>query len=70
MIHWVKVYNTSNRLGSEIIKQALIENQVEVISLNKQDSSYLFGTIDLYVPEEKFQIAIETLINNDLNGIE
>ncbi|QQT37910.1 DUF2007 domain-containing protein [Sphingobacterium spiritivorum] len=39
----------TNAIQSEIVKQMLLENEVNAVVLNKQDSSYLFGKIELYV---------------------
>ncbi|SUJ15662.1 Uncharacterised protein [Sphingobacterium spiritivorum] len=46
---WVKIKTYTNAIQSEIVKQMLLENEVNAVVLNKQDSSYLFGKIELYV---------------------
>jgi hypothetical protein len=66
MNDWVKVYQTSDRISVEMVKLALEKNQIEAVCLNKQDSSYLFGNIEIYVPKSKFQSAIEIVISHDL----
>ena len=46
----IKLFSTENPNKAEIIKQMLEENDINVVLLNKQDSSYnMFGTIELYV---------------------
>ena len=46
----VKIYSSNNSNQALIIKQMLEENGINVVLLNKQDSSYLmFGLIELYV---------------------
>ncbi len=67
MSGWVKVYNSNDRINSEIIKQVLLENEVNVVSMNRQDSNYHFGSIELYVPEGQFQMAIEVIIKHSQN---
>jgi hypothetical protein len=48
----IKLLSTDNPNKAQIIKQMLEENDINVVILNKQDSSYLmFGSIDLYVNE-------------------
>ena len=48
----IKLFSTENPNKAEIIKQMLEENDINVVLLNKQDSSYnMFGTIELYVEE-------------------
>ena len=60
---WVKVYTTPVWYKAELIKHLLEEEQMEVIKLNKRDSSYLnFGEIELYVPNADFNMAIEVII--------
>ncbi|SUJ29863.1 Uncharacterised protein [Sphingobacterium spiritivorum] len=46
---WIKIKTYTNAIQSEIVKQMLLENEVNAVVLNKQDSSYLFGKIELYV---------------------
>ncbi len=46
---WVKVYSSQYQHKVEIMKSILDENDIESVILNKQDSSYLFGVIELYV---------------------
>lgn len=50
---WIKIMSTTDRIYAEIIKGRLEENNIEVISLNKQDSMYVqFNStvpIELYV---------------------
>ena len=61
----IKLLNTENLTKAEIIKQMLEENNINVVLLNKQDSSYLmFGPIELYVKKEQLKQALE-LIKHD-----
>jgi hypothetical protein len=46
---WEKILETSNELRIEIARQILEENDIEAIILNKKDSSYQIGDIELYV---------------------
>lgn len=66
--NWVRVYKSTNYYQSEIVKQMLMQNAVDAVLLNKQDSSYLnFGNVEVYVHQEDFHHAIELLILNQLN---
>lgn len=48
----IKLFSTENPNKAEIIKQMLEENDINVVLLNKQDSSYnMFGSIEVYVEE-------------------
>lgn len=55
--NWVKIRTYSKAIEAEIVKQMLEENGVAAVLLNKQDSSYLFGKIELYVNQEDEAIA-------------
>ncbi|SRR6266540_6796203 len=55
---WFKIYSTRNYAEANIIKGMLEENNIEVIIMNKLDSSYInFGDIELYVPNHLKDIA-------------
>lgn len=54
----IKIFSTENPNTAEITKQILEENDVNVVLLNKQDSSYLmFGAIEIYVNEKQVEKA-------------
>jgi type III secretory pathway lipoprotein EscJ len=66
--NWVKIYKSTNFYQSEIVKQVLLQHNIEAVLLNKQDSSYRnFGNIEVYIHQEDFDHAIELLILNQLN---
>lgn len=60
---WVKIRTYTKALEAEIVKQMLEENDVPAVLLNKQDSSYMFGKIELYVNEADEALA-NVLINS------
>jgi hypothetical protein len=45
----VVVYTSDKAYQIELLKELLAEHGIESFSINKQDSSYLFGEIELYV---------------------
>ena len=47
--NWQVIYSTQHDYKAEIIKAVLEENGIKCFSLNKKDSAYLFGEIELYV---------------------
>jgi hypothetical protein len=50
----IKILSTNNPNKAEITKQMLEENNINVVLLNKQDSSYnMFGEIELFVTEKQ-----------------
>lgn len=66
----IKVLSTDNPNKAAIVKQMLEENNIKVVLLNKQDSSYLmFGLVELYVKEDQLEETENLLkeINNERN---
>lgn len=59
--HWIKLFVTNNLIQAEITKQMLEEHEVPAVVINKQDSSYRFGQVELYVHESTELIARELL---------
>ncbi len=65
---WFKIYSTRNYAEANIIKGMLEENNIEVIIMNKLDSSYInFGDIELYVPNHLKDIAKNLLDQSPTN---
>jgi hypothetical protein len=61
---WVKIRTYTDVVESELTKQMLIEHEINAIILNKQDSSYFFGRLELYVQGDQVERA-EELINSE-----
>ena len=65
----IKILSTNNLNKAEIIKQMLEENNIDVVILNKQDSSYLmFGDIEIYIKKEQEQQAKNLLTDKSNEG--
>jgi hypothetical protein len=47
--NWVKIYTTTATYKAELIRGLLLENDIHSVVINKKDSSYLFGEVELYV---------------------
>lgn len=68
MENWTRIYTTRNLPEANIVKGMLEENNVPVMLVNKQDSSYLnFGDIELYVLRQ-FEDTARQLINQGLSN--
>lgn len=66
--NWVKLFVTTNPVQAEITKQMLDEHGLSAVIMNKQDSSYRFGQIELYVHESEEATArglMSEIENND-----
>lgn len=58
---WKKIKIYSSAIEAEIVKQMLVENEIPSVTMNKQDSSYLFGKIELYVHEDLEEQALKLI---------
>lgn len=59
--NWNKIYTTQNFFTAEMIRQMLIDNDIPAVVMNKQDSSYRFGLIDVFIHQEN-EMAAKALI--------
>jgi hypothetical protein len=67
--NWIKIFTSTNFYQAEIVKQMLVENQIDTVLLNKQDSSHrTFGDIEVYIHKQDFSSAIEAMILNQINS--
>ena len=60
-INWKKAYSDSLLYRIEIAKAVLADNNIDSVVVNKQDSAYLFGEIELYVPQDELLRAINII---------
>jgi hypothetical protein len=49
----VAIYTTNKIVEAELIKQHLANNGIEAFLLNKMDSAYHFGEVEILVSEEE-----------------
>lgn len=47
--NWKIIYSTSALYQAEMVKDILEDNDIQAVLLNKQDSFYHFGDIEVYV---------------------
>lgn len=59
--NWKKIYATSNFYTAEMIRQMLIDNEIPAVIMNKQDSSYRFGFVEVLIHEDN-EMAANVLI--------
>jgi Putative prokaryotic signal transducing protein len=58
MDNWYLLLRTDKYIDAEILRGLLEENQIPVVLVNKQDSSYIFlGDIEIYVPLQFKELA-------------
>lgn len=63
---WVKIYTSTNFFKSELVRQLLVENNVEAVVLNKQGYPYNIGEVEVWVQKDVFNQALELIVQNDL----
>jgi hypothetical protein len=64
--NWSLIYTCNKLYIAEILKEFLDDNEIDVFIINKQDSSYHFGDIELYSrPEDvmRAKLLIEKFEN-------
>lgn len=59
--NWIKVFTTTDFFRAELVKQLLLEHDIPAVVLNKQDSSYRFGQVEVWAHKED-QITASVLI--------
>ncbi len=60
---WNCIYSTNEAYMAEIAKNKLADNGIEAVVINKQDSLYLFGSVELYVKNDQ-TIKAKHLLKN------
>lgn len=63
---WIKIYTSTDFYKAEIVRQVLIDHDIEAVLMNKQDTSYKFGEVHVNIPSIHFQKASEIISQNDL----
>ena len=63
---WIKIYTSSDFFKSELVRQVLIDHEIETIILNKQGFPYRIGEVELYIHQNNFQKALEIILENEL----
>lgn len=49
---WVNIYSTSEEYLANIARDILYENGIASVLINKKDTTYLFGELELYVERD------------------
>lgn len=50
--NWIVIYSTSQLYEAEMAKNLMADNDIECVIMNKKDSTYGFGEIEVMVPNE------------------
>lgn len=49
---WIQIFSSTDAFHVEVIKGLLTEHSIECVVVNKKDSFYLIGEVELYVNVE------------------
>jgi hypothetical protein len=60
--NWVVIYSTAQLYEAELVRSMMADNDIESVIMNKQDSNYGFGDIDIYVPTNEAFKAKQLLL--------
>jgi len=63
---WIKVYSSTFSHLAEIAKGILEANDIKSVILNKKDSAYTFGEVELYALAEQADEALDILKKAEL----
>lgn len=60
--NWVKIFETNNTIEAELMMLMLKENEIDAITMNKMDSSYLsFGLVEVYCQSNQVVTALHLI---------
>jgi hypothetical protein len=65
--NWVCIFSTHELFNAELAKEILYENGIEAVVINKQDSTYLFGNIEIYVERDNAIRGKHILQKSEIN---
>jgi len=50
--NWEVVYSTNQLYEAELVKEIMADNNIECVIMNKQDSAYHLGEIEVCIPTD------------------
>ena len=66
MNNWKTVFTTNNTYRAEIVSGVLIDRGIQAVVINKQDTSYKFGLIEVNVAQDSILQALK-IIEDEIN---
>ena len=66
MTDWVKIYLAGQPHQAEIVLAVLEDHNIEAQVIDKRDSSYLFGNVEIYVDQRNAEEARRIIAKNEL----
>lgn len=59
--NWQLVYSTTKSFEAEMVRGLLMNAGLEPIVMNRQDSMYMFGEIEVFVHPDQYEQAINII---------
>ncbi len=66
MDDWKRIYSSQFEHKAGIVKAVLKKHGIESVIVNKKDSAYLFGELELYVNQDDVLKAKNIIIKEEL----
>lgn len=63
---WTKVYTSADFFKSELVRQVLIDHEIDAIIINKQGFPYRIGEVEVYIHESNLEKAKSIITENEL----
>jgi Flp pilus assembly CpaF family ATPase len=63
--NWVKIFESPDQVKVGILKQLMEDYDIEAVMVNKKDSMYNFGEVELYVNATKAVRAHHLISSNE-----
>jgi len=60
--NWEVIYTTNKLYEAEMVRNIMEDHDMECVLMNKQDSAYGFGEIQVYVPVENVLVAKQLIL--------
>jgi hypothetical protein len=64
--NWTRVYSCGFVYKAEIVKAVLADNSIDSVIVNKQDSSYFIGDVEVNVHSDDAIRALQIIENEQL----
>ena len=66
MTNWQKVFKDSHEHRVSIVRDVLLDGDIDAVIVSKKDSPYGFGFLEVQVPSDQVILAIK-IIEQDIN---
>lgn len=61
MMHWQRVYKDNREHRATIVRDVLMDREIDAVVVNKKDSPYGFGFLEVQVPADQVILALKII---------